>query len=274
MTVKRIQRAVITLILLGLTGLTAGADAKLPAEQLYSLFSQANDAFRKANSAAVESGRQSLYEKAILSFEKIINEGQVRNAGLYYNVANAYFLKGELGKAILNYRRAERLDKADENVQKNLGFALSKRVDKVGVKTEKRVLQTLFFWHYDFSIKTKFVLACICFAVFCVGLIFMIWFGRSAPVTLVAVVAALLTVLFFASVVIEQQSEARRICGVITAQEVIAHQADWQDSPPSFKEPLHEGTEFDLIEHRPGWLHIKLSDDSDGWIPEAAAELI
>ncbi|MHC4573157.1 MAG: tetratricopeptide repeat protein [Planctomycetota bacterium] len=274
MTLTKKPALIIGLLLSLAAGPTASADTTLPKERMFSLFTQANNAFRRANSAIDDAERQRLYEKAILSFEKIINDGQIRNAKLYYNLANTYFLKGDLGKAILNYRRAENLDQADANIKKNLSFARGRRLDKVKVKTQKRVLQTLFFWHYDFSSKTKFIITCICFAIVCVSLTVTIWFRRTAPGTVIAVIAGLLTVLFFASVVVEQHREARRICGVITAQEVIAHQADWENSPPSFKEPLHAGTEFDLVEHRPGWFHVELADDSDGWIPDTAAELI
>ncbi len=272
MTIRNFSVVLAGLLLLGLT---APAEAKLPKEQIYSLFSQANEAFRQANSLTADADRaEKLYEKAILSFEKIINEGQIRNAGLYYNLANAYFLKGDLGRAILNYRRAEKLDSADTNIQKNLSFAHSRRIDKVKVKTEKRVLQTLFFWHYDFSIKTKFILTCLCFAIVCVSLTVMIWFGRAAPGTVTAVICGILMVCFLVSTVLEARTRASRVCGVITAQEIIARQGDGQNYPASFKDPLHMGTEFDLLEHRPGWLHIKLSDNSDGWIPEISADLI
>jgi hypothetical protein len=54
----------------------------------------------------------------------------------------------------------------------------------------------------------------------------------------------------------------------------MARQGDAASYPPSFKDPLHSGTEFILIEKRTGWFHIKLSDDSDGWIPETSAEII
>jgi len=70
------------------------------------------------------------------------------------------------------------------------------------------------------------------------------------------------------------QIQANRICGVITARQIVARQGDGQNYPASFKEPLHAGTEFDLLERRVGWLHIKLSDDSDTWIPDNSAELI
>ena len=254
--------------------LTSLAQANLSREQIYSLFGRANQFFRQANSTDDSDQAQKLYEKAILNFEKIIRDGQIQNSKLYYNLANAYFLNGNLGKAILHYRRAEKLDGSNTNIQKNLAFARSKRIDKIPVKTEKRVLHTLFFWHYDFSIKTKFILTCLFFAVTCILLTVMIWFGRSTGRITTAVIFSILLICFLASAVLDTQIQAKRICGVITAGEIIARQGDGQNYPASFKEPLHAGTEFDLLEHRVGWLHIKLSDDSDTWIPDNSAELI
>ena len=78
-----------------------------------------------------------------------------------------YLLKEDLGRAILNYRRAEKLDASDLNIKKNLTFARSRRADRVETSTQRRVLETLFFWHYDFSLKAKALLACLFFAVLC-----------------------------------------------------------------------------------------------------------
>ena len=247
----------------------------LPKEQVYSLFNQANHFFREANTIANDPEQaKRLYEKAILNYEKIISDGQIRNSKLYYNLGNAYFLKEDIGRAILNYRRAEGLNKADTNIQKNLAFARSRRIDKVTVKTEERVLQTLFFWHYDFSIKTKFVITCIFFAIVCICLTVMIWYGKNAPFVVAAVICGLSTACFLASVVLETRSGVNTICGVITAQQVVARQGDGQNYQESFKDPLHAGTEFNLLERRSDWLHIRLSDNSDGWIPDNSADLI
>jgi len=256
-------------------GFIAPANAKLSDEQMYSLFSRANEAFRQAHSISDNSDKATkLYEEAILLYEKIISNNQIQNSKLYYNLGNAYLLKGDLGEAILNYRRAEKLNSADTNIQKNLAFARNRRVDKVNLKTEKRVLHTLFFWHYDFSLKTKFVLTCLFFALFCVSLTVMIWFGRIAPGTVTVVISGFLLICLFVSVFLEANSQAGKICGVITAEEVVARQGDGESYSPSFKDPLHAGTEFDLLENRHGWLHIKLSDNSEGWIPDTNADLI
>jgi len=262
-------------ILLFFFCLAPTAKAALSKEKTTSLFNQANGSFREANSITNDPNQAGrLYENAILNYEKIINEGGIRNPKLYYNLGNAYFLKEDLGRAILNYRRAEELDKADANIQKNLAFARSRRIDKVTVKTEKRVLQTLFFWHYDFSIKTKFLLTCLCFAILCVSLTFMTWRGKAAPWIAAMVICGLLSVCFLTSVILETQARSYHVFGVITADEVVARQGDGPNYPESFKDPLHAGTEFDLLERRSGWFHIRLSDNSDGWIPDNAAELI
>jgi hypothetical protein len=250
------------------------AQAKLPKEEIYSLYNQANQQFREGNSAKDPEQAKRHYEKAILSFERIIKEGKVKNVKLYYNLANAYFLQGQLGKAILNYRRAEALDDADENVQKNLTFARSKRIDKIPTKTEKRILHTLFFWHYDFSLKTKFLLTCIFCGIVFLSVTVIVWFGRRPAWIGPLIIFSILTLCFLISVVMEYKTSVNKVFGVITTKEVVALQGDGLNYPPSFKEPLHEGTEFDLLEERPGWLHIRLSDGSNGWITEDSAELI
>ena len=270
----RITPAILAVLVLPVAAFASG-QAVLSNEQIHTLFEQANQAFRQANSTTGDPDKaKALYETAILSYEKIINDGRVKNPKLYYNLANAYFLSEDIGRAILNYRRAEKLDRTDADIQKNLAFAQSRRMDKVKTNAENRVLQTLFFWHYDFSVKTRFILACACFAIFCVTLSAMIWLGRSAPATVTAVVMGILLGCFLASIIFESSFEASRVCGVIVAPEVVARQGDGQTYSPSFERPLHAGTEFDLVEQRQGWMHIKLSDGSDGWIPQTSAELI
>ena len=153
-------------------------------------------------------------------------------------------------------------------------FARSQRINKIVLKAQKRVLETLFFWHYDFSLRTKLVLTCLFFAACCVCLTMMVWLGRTAPTTATAVIAGILMLCFLISVVMETRNKAALVCGVITARDVVAHQGDGQNYPMSFKESLHAGAEFNVLERRPRWLHIRLPDDNDGWIPNNMAELI
>ncbi len=268
-------RTLIIAALVCLAANAATAKAKLPHDRLRSLFDQANRTFGEANAMTDDPEQAArLYEKAILNYEKIINDGQIQNPGLYYNLANAHFLNNDIARAILNYRRAEKLDSSDTNIQKNLAFARSKTIDRFELKTKKRVLQTLFFWHYDFPVKTRFLLACLFFAITCAALTATIWLGRKAPATAAAVIGALLTVCLLLSVAVEVRHESRTVCGVITNPSIVARQGPENNYPASFKQPLHAGAEFDLLERRPGWLRIRLPDETECWIPDNAAELI
>jgi hypothetical protein len=272
MTDKKFSAGLIGLLVVCLA---APGRSAMPKEQAYSLFNKANQFFREANTTTDDPDQaRKLYEKAILNYEKIISDGRIKNSKLFYNLGNAYFLKEDIGRAILNYRRAECLDKTDTNIQKNLAFARSRRIDTVEVRTEERILETLFFWHYDFSIKTKFLVTCLCFAIFCISATVMLWRGKSAPRVATAMICGLLTASFLSSVVVETRTQAHQVCGVITDLQVVARQGDGPNYPESFKDPLHAGTEFDLLERRSGWFHIRLSDDSGGWIPDNSADLI
>lgn len=271
----KIQTALILLLAATLTGPAAPAAERLPRDQLPALLDEANAAFRQANALVNNPDRsRQLYERAILLYEKIIGAGGVRNAKLYYNLANAYLLKGDVGRAILNYRRAEQLDGSDINIRKNLAFARSRRIDKVDVGTERRVLETLFFWHYDFSLQTKFLLTCLFFGALCVALTVRLWLGRGPATSTLAVLSAVLCLAFLISVCIEARRQADTRYGVLTAAAVVARQGDGPNYPPSFKDPLHAGTEFEMIEQRPGWMHIELSDGTDAWIPDDTAGLV
>jgi hypothetical protein len=115
---------------------------------------------------------------------------------------------------------------------------------------------------------------CICFAIVWASLTIMTWYGKAAPWIVTTVICGLLTICFLTSVVLETQARSHRVNGVITAPEVIARQGDGPNYPESFKDPLHAGTEFDLLERRSGWFHIRLSDNSDGWIPDNSADLV
>ncbi len=205
----------------------------------------------------------------------------MRNAGLYYNLANAYLLKEDLGRAILNYRRAERLVRAglkpapmDLDIQKNLAFARSRRIDRVETAPQKRVLETLFFWHYDLSLRTRFLLACVAFAVLCLWATAMIWRGRRTGGMAAVVLLAVCIVGLLASILVETRRQSHTLFGVITAAEVVARQGDGPNYPPSFQDPLHAGTEFEVLAQRPGWIHIRLADGTDAWIPDDAAGLV
>lgn len=255
--------------------LCSPADAKLSKDEIYLAFTQTNDAFTRANQVTDDTEQaHTLYQQAIAGYERLIEAGGIHNAKLYCNLANSYLLTGDLGRAILNYRRAQRLDSSNPDIHKNLNFARSKCSDQFPFTTQKKILERLFFWHYDFSMKTRFAIGGICFAVFCIWLALKFWIVKWPAVIPVCSVTALIAIAMIASVAVEQHALSTHRSGVILSESVIARQGDGDNYPKSFNEPLHAGVEFDVIEQRPGWLHIELPNAQDAWIPTQSAELI
>ncbi len=71
------------------------------------------------------------YAQAVkLYTEAIDNEGS--STLLYYNLGNAYYRMGQLGKAIVCYERALRLDPTNNDAKTNLEFVNSKITDQAG----------------------------------------------------------------------------------------------------------------------------------------------
>jgi tetratricopeptide (TPR) repeat protein len=271
MKISKIHYFILIVIL---SGTWCGAFAAMSRDESLLLFSQANQTFSKANETKDPQEAATLYEKAILDYEKIIEDGGIKNAKLYYNLANAYILINNTGKAILNYRKAQLLDSSDQDIYKNLNFARSKRADTIPVSSQKKILERLFFWHYDFSAKTRFVVGGVGFAVFCIWLTLKLWLVRWPATKAVCTLCALLALCMMSSVAAEYFAAKNNLGGVIIAESVIARQGDGNNYPPSFNDPLHAGVEFDVLQQRSGWLHIQLANGQDAWIPEQSSELI
>jgi len=251
----------------------AGA-GDLTASEIHDLFSEAKSFFHQAESAAAADpeSAKGLYAQAAMRFERLVLAGGIRNGKLYYNIGNAYFRKGDLGRAILNYRRAERFTPNDPNLKQNLEYARSRRVDRIDQTQKARIFQTLLFWHYDLSATTRSFLFAAAFALFWTGAAIR-RFYRKIPAGLLAG-SAVVALLLFGSLVAEHFLQIRNPAGVILADDVTGRKGDGITYQPSFKEPLHAGIEFVLMENRGGWCRIRLSDGRECWIPETAAELI
>jgi hypothetical protein len=265
---------VMLLFVCGLSLKTADA-APLDESQISALYVEAKGFFKQANEAAARypDEAQSLYAKAAMRYERIIKEGGIHNGKIFYNLGNIYFQMKDTGRAILNYRRALLYKPNDANLIQNLSYAREKRLDQIEEKQETRVLQTLFFWHYDLSRKVRIIVFVISFILMWGFASARIFIKRSFLLWCIAS-ATFLSVLFAGSLAADEFSFHKSRPGVITASEIVARKGNGESYEPSFKEPLHSGTEFTLLEDRGDWLNIELADSRTCWVPSKDIELI
>ena len=299
-----------------------------PEPGLVELLAEGEELFHQASNAEDLERAELLYRRALHRYELIARQG-VRNAGLYYNIGNAYFRLGDLGRAVLYYRRALLLNPADPNVRHNLVYARSKRADRITADQVSAALRILLFWHYRLPPWLK--LGVFVWSFGSAGLLgaFLLLKGarfprnqaaprpaggppgggtslraplraalgaglraaarraaqpagrvRAAVVKRLTVLRAALAVLGGLSLVMLGSLTADEIRlrtmrdGVIIAREVVARRGDGTAYQPSFVDPLHQGTEFRLLERRAGWYRIRLTDGRTCWIPARAAETV
>ena len=89
----------------------------------WSLLSQSgpNQLFDQANKYY----SQSDYGKAASDYQKLVDQG-LESSELYYNLANAEYKLGHLGKSILYYEKAKLLSPNNASINKNLSIARDK----------------------------------------------------------------------------------------------------------------------------------------------------
>jgi tetratricopeptide (TPR) repeat protein len=71
------------------------------------------------------------FQEAADGYRKLIENG-IENGHIYYNLGNAYYRLGDLGKAILFFERARLLIPRDDDLIFNLSHARNQAVDAVG----------------------------------------------------------------------------------------------------------------------------------------------
>ncbi len=249
--------------------------AELTESEIADLYGQGKELFREANDIAIKDPQQAreLYAKAALRFERIAREGGVENGRLYYNIGNAHFRMNDIGRAILNYRKAQQYIPNDVNLQQNLDYARKRRIDRLEQTQKAKAMRAVFFWHYDFSAKTRSAIFTISFL--------LVWGAAAARLFLprpflkwIIGVSAVLSLMFLASLIAEMAQLSSQRPGVVTAKEAVARKGDSETYEQSFKEPLHAGTEFVLIEDRGDWKHVELADSRRCWLPSKAIGMV
>jgi tetratricopeptide (TPR) repeat protein len=95
-------------LLFGLGLLLTAATAR--ADEWTTAFDQANALYERGQHA-----------EALAAYTRLLGSGRV-SAALYYNLGNAAYKAGQVGRALLYYRYAERLAPRDPDIQANLRF--------------------------------------------------------------------------------------------------------------------------------------------------------
>ena len=198
--------------------------------------------------------------EAIAGWEALVNEGQKQPETLF-NLGNAYYRNGNLGKAILAYREAQRLAPRDPDIRANLGFA----AQTAGIELPARKPLTALL--LDVNRAEWLGFGAVCFWLLAGALAVWIAWPRFRFIARpAAAVLAGLLLLALAGLALHRDLE-REPEGVVmlAGQKVLS-------SPLESATPLleaREGAIARMRESRGNWIEIELGE-TRGWLPAAA----
>jgi len=247
------------IFLLLITFISFGTFAQTPDE----IFKEANSLYKEHK-----------YEEALEKYKSIEETGFVAD-DLFYNMANCYFKLEETAPAILNYKRALKLNPNLDDAKYNLKMAQLRTVDKI-----ETLPVTFFvkFWNWLANILTvhQWAVFSVSMAFFTViGFIFY-FFANSSIIKRVSFVKSItFFILMIVSIVIAHQQytwETSHKDAVVMAENSYIKIAPNENSEDKFI--LHEGTEVLVVDQVDEWFRIKLADGKIGWIYSGDVEII
>lgn len=206
------------------------------------------------------------FSEAVARYQALVDAG-VQDGRLYYNLGDAYFKAGDLGRAILNFRRAQRLLPRDGDVAANLKLARAQTIDRIEVEDEG-ALVTLVRRLVDWTTLDEAAGAVLgLWIALCAFIIGAILRQEKRRVLLyVAGGIGVLLLLGVLSIGVQLLDERGQPPAVVVAAEVEVRSGPGEDYLIEFT--LHAGAEVRVVEHRGDWVRIALPGDLQGWAPD------
>jgi hypothetical protein len=245
-------------------------DGRLSPERKRDIVRDALKAFDGAVAIAQDDHTRAkqLFRQAAAAFESLVTDG-ARSVALEYNLGNTYFRLGELGRAILHYRRARQLEPSDAKLTANLRYARNRVEPSITASGEQRLLRRLLFWHYNTSLRTRFWFIVIASLVGWVGL--AIWLHRrSNALALLSGLAIALALANAASAGWQLHDETHRPPAVVVEGEYVLRLGRGEGYDPAMRQPLGPGVELRVLQQRGDWVEVRLANGQTGWLPAAA----
>jgi tetratricopeptide (TPR) repeat protein len=218
--------------------------------------------------------QQGKFPEAAAAYESILNAGYT-GGEICFNLGNAYYKQGNMGKAVLNFERAVRFLPADDDVRHNLQLANLQIVDRIDPAPR------LFLWEWWDGIKEVFSLNAITWLawltlVFFLGSIALILLARTYALRKSGLIASIVTgvlLLITATVLggklVDANSNEE---AVVTATIATAKNSPDPKSSDAFV--IHAGLKVRITDSIGQWIRIRLADGKVGWIEITSAERI
>lgn len=214
------------------------------------------------------------YDKAIEEYCAII-EGGDYSMRLYYNLANAYFKRGDIGEAILYYNRALRLAPTNDDIRHNLAIAESQTKDRIAEVPEFFLNRWMRQLRNRMSCTAWSILSIVSFALL-VSFVMIFLLAQRISIRKVGFYGALLALLLFVATTafaLSVRSEMLlREDAVVMSSAISVKSSPDRSATDLFV--LHEGTKVRIVSSWGDWHEVVIADGKKGWTESKNIEQI
>ena len=214
------------------------------------------DRFNEANKLY----EQQKFPAAAAEYEKLIQSSNISSA-IYFNLGNAYFKSGALGRAIAAYRKAGQLSPRDPAIRANLQFARN----EAGSKVSETIWQE---WIHRFTIDGWTIATTVCIWIFFSLLIAGHWRPDLVKTARFWATASGVAAIFL-GVCLAFAARDRFFTNpaVVITQEAVVRRGPFDESQSYFT--LRDGAEIFVVDHKDKWIEITDAANRTGWLPES-----
>ncbi len=242
-------------------------------------FEEANGVFRRAieTLARDREAGVNLALDAAARYRGLAKEG-IRNHLLELNAGNSAMLGGDVGHAVVSFRRAERLEPSNAGVKQSLeaarkavGVAVGK---PAGVVDGPRIVGVVNLWRHVVPRGAVAGVAWIAYLVAwgCAAAGAM---GLRGRLKLMGVVAGLVAVVGAGLLGVDEWERSRVVAAVVVQSGVVGLNGPAAGVyEATFQSPLSPGVECVVVEVRGAWSRVRLGDGTMTWVPSGSLELV
>lgn len=228
-------------------------------------YDMAAEAYHKALSTTERAARIALFKRAHAYFRQL-SQQQPEELAYYVDAANAALGAVDMGNAVLNYKRALLQDPSNAQARNNLTYIQSIHGEKA-IESGNAISSAIFFDRM-MTPEQRLLLAAIFFAL---GLVLMLpWHARYRKVLSFMGIVPIIVWLWL-MVGYWTSPQARE--GVVMT-EAWLKTADNAGASNVSAVALEPGYSVEVLKEREGWVQVRGSDGSQGWLSRSAVEYV
>lgn len=207
------------------------------------------------------------YAAAVEAYHLLLRAG-VEDATIYFNLGNAYYEQGEIGQALLFYRRAHELSPRDWDLNANMALVRQQRLDRQGEEVFLLDGLTAFTSGMLTFDELSWLMIILWSGLFGVGLAYLVradWHDILRGPLIALGVCVVVGLILLGS---RAYTNALRPSAVVTDAVVTVMSGPSEDYLAIYR--LYGAAEVRILEQRGEWVRFVLPDLRQGWMPLAA----